>query len=247
MTHLCRLCGESQSLYTCKSCRIKTTKLTFVCEVDSHPVKGIRSLYSCKCGGKVVIYNGQFNSGNVRSCGCLLNQDKKQLLLQEEIPDNVRQYIQINTSSESLGNAHHRQWGSQVICPSCKTSRWQRNERIRVSIKKCGYPWVCQKCGGYKFMRKQIDPVLLKSLQEEYLKTDISWDALALKYEVNNRLLYERANGKLLTKVRRLKKRQQAVLRMEQEIINHEKAFLETQREQLSKDEAQIKILLAQL
>lgn len=149
MTRSCRLCGEPvEYFFICKPCRIKTSKLTFIKDIYKHYRYGKIGLYRCECGTEFPVSNLHYHNGYVRSCGCIKNQDKKNLLQIDEIPKEFIHLVKLNTSSESLGNQHHRQWGSIVQCLLCDYKRWLRNERIRLNIKRSGIPYICQPCGG---------------------------------------------------------------------------------------------------
>jgi len=151
MTHPCGICGEpvNNENFRCKQCRIKRNKLIFIKYLYSSNIGKI-GLYKCSCGKETKVAISMVNNGYILSCGCIKNENKRHLLSPEEIPDEFKHLIKLNTSCQKIGKTHHRQWGSIVKCLLCGKNKWLRNDRVRINIKRKGFPYNCKSCGVSK-------------------------------------------------------------------------------------------------
>lgn len=219
---------------------IKYSKLTIIQE-DGRCNGNRLYLCLCECGLTCKRTMQQLKNNRLHSCGCSKNYDKKKLLDIECIPEKYRQYITINSRSMSLGNNHHRQWGSDVICYKCGYKKWLRNERVLHNIQRSGCPYICQSCGGLRtIMRDKIEPGLVEKIKEEYMNGDQSWREIAEKYNLSHYQLSQQCDSKILTKYRRIQQRKLSLQRMEEELISQEKAFIEKEKAFLEKKRVEL-------
>lgn len=119
-------------------------------------------LYKCCCGKEFKRKIGSVQTcikhGKLVGCGCLRNRSKRKPFPADIIPDSFKDYIKPGIGSFPIGTKHHRQWFSEVKCLSCKEIHLVRNKCIIDNIKKYGYIYICQHCGGIsRFIKRMSD------------------------------------------------------------------------------------------